>query len=251
VAGQLLVGFHRGESDAAMDAIIRRHGASVLKRFPQIGVALVGLPPGVSTDAAAASYQGERGVLFAQPNFRIHADDVTPNDPGFPDQWGLSNTAQQEPPGTGAIGTRGDDISAPRAWAIQTGSSNVTVAVIDTGVDTGHPDLVGNLDLADARNFTDNTSVVYNPSQSCGNGEVNDDHGTHVAGILGAVGNNRSGVTGVAWRVRILPLKILHAARAPTPTPSPRSSTPSRRAPRSSTSRGAGSRPPARPSARR
>ena len=206
VPGQLLVGYRPGVTDAARSAIHRRHGARVLQSFPEIGVDLVGLPPGMAVAAAAAAYGSERGVRYAEPNAVVRASATTPNDTSFGQQWGDANTGQSVLGTTGAVGA---DISATGAWGIQTGSSAVTVAVIDTGIDTGHPDLAQNVDLADAHNFLDNSSVVYNPSQTCTNGGVNDDHGTHVAGILGAVGNNGTGVAGVAWRVKILPLKFL------------------------------------------
>jgi subtilisin family serine protease len=183
----------------------RRHGARLLERFPEIGVELVALPTGTTPAAASASYGAERGVKYAEPNYVLRASAVSPNDTYFGQQWGQLNTGQRV---LGVNGTAGDDIGATRAWAIQTGSSQTTVALIDTGVDTGHPDLTANIDTADAHNFLDNTNVVYDPSEACG-GAPNDDHGTHVAGILGAVGNNGQGVAGVNWHVRILPLKFL------------------------------------------
>jgi thermitase len=205
VPGQLLVGYRPGVSDAARTAMHRRHGARVLQRFPQIGVELVALPAGMAASAASASYDAERGVKYAEPNYVVHASAVSPNDTYFGQQWGESNTGQR----VGSVnGTPGDDIAATGAWGIQTGSPEVTVAVLDTGVDTGHPDLAANIDTANAHNFLDGTNVVYDPSETCA-GSPNDDHGTHVAGILGAIGNNGQGVAGVAWHVKILPLKFL------------------------------------------
>ncbi|HEX9314021.1 MAG TPA: S8 family peptidase, partial [Actinomycetota bacterium] len=205
VPGQLLVGYRPGLSEAARTAMDRRHGARVLESFPEIGVELVALPTGTTPAAASASYGAERGIKYAEPNYVVRASAVSPNDTYFGQQWGQLNTGQAV---LGVNGTAGDDIASTRAWAIQTGSSQTTVALIDTGVDTGHPDLAGNIDTADAHNFLDNTNVVYDPSETCG-GAPNDDHGTHIAGILGAVGNNGQGVAGVDWHVKILPLKFL------------------------------------------
>lgn len=134
-----------------------------------------------------------------------------PNDPRFAEQWGLANTGQHG--GAPAI-----DISAPAAWDVTTGSRDVVVAVIDSGADLTHPDLVGNL--------------WRNPGETPGNG-IDDDgngfiddvhgwdfidhdavpqdgygHGTHVAGIIGAVGNDLQGVTGVAWEVSLMILRV-------------------------------------------
>ncbi|MCA1917432.1 S8 family serine peptidase [Methanospirillum hungatei] len=118
---------------------------------------------------------------------------VIPNDPSFSSLYGLHNTGQ-----TG--GTADADIDAPEAWAYVTGSSDVIVAVVDTGVDYNHPDLAANMIAGyDTRN---NDS---DPMDDHG-------HGTHCAGTIGAVGNNGIGVTGVNWNVKIMPLKFLSSS---------------------------------------
>lgn len=94
-------------------------------------------------------------------------------------------------------------INAPQAWRRSHGDASVVVAVIDTGVDYTHPDLAGNVLTAYGRNFATAT-VGYDPMDDNG-------HGTHVAGTIGAVGNNGLGVAGVAWNVGIVPLKFLDA----------------------------------------
>jgi len=134
-----------------------------------------------------------------------------PNDPSFAVEWGLLNTGQYS-------GLLGNDIGAPNAWNFTTGSRSVVVAVIDSGVDLTHPDLVANLwvnpgEIADdgidndgngfvddvhGWDFVDNDSL---PQDGFG-------HGTHVAGIIGAVGNNGTGVTGVNWQVSIMALRV-------------------------------------------
>jgi len=122
------------------------------------------------------------------------------SDPGTTSQWSL------------------DAISATQAWDVATGSRSVVVAVIDSGIDLAHPDLVANLwtnpgeiagnGLDDDRNgFVDD---VHGWNFAANDANVQDGygHGTHVAGIIGAVGNNGVGVTGVAWNVSIMPLKF-------------------------------------------
>lgn len=134
-----------------------------------------------------------------------------PDDPGFAEQWGLRNQGQHG-------GTPTLDVDAVAAWDVTTGSRSVVVAVIDSGVDLVHPDLVGNL-------WRNPGEVPGNGIDDDANGFVDDvngwdfvdgdavpqdgfGHGTHVAGIIGAVGNNLRGVTGVAWQVSLMILRV-------------------------------------------
>lgn len=146
---------------------------------------------------------------------------TVPNDPMFTDQWHLQNTGQfaSETGGSRAsTGIAGDDIDAPLAWDLTKGSKDVVIAVIDTGLDITHPDLINNV-------FTNPNEIAANGIDDDNNGYVDDihgwdfvrntadvtdvnGHGTHVAGIIGAEGNNGVGVSGVNWNVTILPIKI-------------------------------------------
>ena len=133
-----------------------------------------------------------------------------PNDPLFDYQWHLFNTGQ----GTGADN---QDIFAPEAWALRNSSPNVTVAVIDGGIDINHEDLddnlwvnpgeiPGNLIDDDNNGLTDD----YHGWNFANNSPLNigDNHGTHVAGTIGAEGNNNTGVTGVTWDVNLMSLDV-------------------------------------------
>lgn len=177
------------------------------------GLELVKLPPGLSVKEAVKLYQQHPDVLYAEPNYIVKSL-VSPNDPRFGDLWGLHNTGE-------AGGTNDADIDAPEAWGITTGSSDVVVAVIDTGVDYNHQDLSANM----FRNVTDCNN---NGVDDDGNGFVDDcygidtanddsnpmddnNHGTHVAGTIGAVGDNSVGVVGVNWDVSIMACKFLNA----------------------------------------
>lgn len=235
VPGELLVGFLPGAAAFSKASVHSRRGALLEKRFEEIGVDLVRLPPGQSVAAARASYSSERIVRFAEPNYLLSAHATTPDDPRFSDQWAHRNTGQTV---GGVAGTPDADIDTsepgptPDAWDVNRGSRDVVVAVIDTGIDIGHPDLAANIwvntgeivgngidddgngyiDDVNGWNFADDNNVVYNPGESCPliqGGGTNDDHGTHVAGIIGAVGNNGVGVAGVNWEVEIMPLKFL------------------------------------------
>ncbi len=123
-----------------------------------------------------------------------NAPGVFPNDEYFPNQWHLYNTGQSG-------GTPGADIRAPEAWEITTGDPNIVVAVIDTGVDTNHPDLVNN--LVAGYDYIDNDDQPY-PSLDDAGGA----HGTSCAGLVAAQGNNGIGVSGVTWNCKVMPNRV-------------------------------------------
>ncbi len=141
-------------------------------------------------------------VEYAEPNYIVHAI-LTPNDPSSGNLWGLNK------------------ISAPSAWDISTGSTANVAAVIDTGIDYTHPDLVANVWSAPAA-YTVNIagksitcpagSHGYNAITSTCNPMDDNSHGTHVSGTIGAVGNNGLGVVGVNWNTRIMGVKFLDAS---------------------------------------
>ncbi len=164
-----------------------------------------------SVSDAVSRYRHHPAVEFIEPNWIVRAD-VVPTDPLFPQQWSLRNSGQ-----TG--GTPGADVSAVPAWDVETGSPGVVVAIIDTGVDYTHPDLAANI-------WSNPGEIPDNGLDDDGNGLVDDvrgydffnldadpmddnGHGTHVAGIAAAQGDNGIGIAGVAWNVKILPLKFL------------------------------------------
>ena len=163
-----------------------------------------------NTMAALNALRGHPDVVYAELNYIRHFDAV-PNDTLYASQWALKNAS----PGGGGI-------SAESAWDTTTGSNTVVVGVIDSGIDINHRDLKDNI-------FVNTAETPGNNIDDDGNGYVddvngwdfvghdrtvfdnaNDDaHGTHVAGIIGARGNNSAGIAGVNWNVQIMPLKAL------------------------------------------
>ncbi len=154
-------------------------------------------------------------VEYAEPNYLLTTSAI-PSDTSFGTLWGLHNTGQSG-------GLFDADIDALEAWEnFTTGSSDVVVFVIDTGVDYNHPDLVNNIwtnqieSLGTAGVDDDNNGYVddvHGWNAIANNGDPMDDnnHGTHVAGTIGAVGNNGVGVVGVNWNVSIGAAKFLGA----------------------------------------
>ena len=227
--GELLVKFKSGVVKTSSLKLHQTIRASVAKSFKIVpNLDLVKLPKGLSVKDAIIQYMSDPNVEYAEPNYIIRASSI-PNDTYFGNQWALNNT------GTYAAGTSDADIDAPEAWDITTGNSSIVIAVLDTGIDYDHSDLVGNiwtnsgetdclngLDddgngyADDCKGWDFSTCVESDEDGLCITPKLEDNdpmdeygHGTHVAGIIGAVGNNGAGVSGVMWRVKLMPLKVL------------------------------------------
>jgi subtilisin family serine protease len=137
-------------------------------------------------------------VLYAEPNYVISID-KTPNDPSYGSLWGLPK------------------ISAPSAWDVTTGTGAVVVGVVDSGVDYNHPDLAANIwsNSGVINGCPANTRGFNAITRTCDPMDDNN-HGTHVSGTIGAVGNNATGVAGVNWTTRIMGLKTLDSTGSGT-----------------------------------
>ncbi len=158
---------------------------------------------------------------YAEPNYILHAV-VLPNDPSFGQLWGLQNTGQSI---LGQTGTPGADIKAVSAWDLSTGSRANVVTVVDTGIDYTHPDLAANVWSApNAFTVTIGTRTITCAAGTHGFNAItnscdpldDNNHGTHVSGTIGALGNNSVGVVGVNWTASILGSKFLNAAGSGT-----------------------------------
>jgi len=220
VPGEILVKFKDTSSEAAINNL-HAYARSVEKlEFKQIKVQHIKLPDDMSVEEAVEYYKNDPNVEYAEPNYIVHALATTPDDASFTQLWGLNNTGQTN-------GTIDADIDAPEAWDITTGSDEVVIAVVDSGVAYNHPDLSANIWINAGE--TSCTDGVDND----GNGYIDDcngwdfagddndpmddyGHGTHVAGIIASVGNNGVGTTGVMWTAKIIPLKFLGASGSGT-----------------------------------
>jgi len=189
-------------------------GLQKIKHLRLINASVFKVPAGETAAGLVKRLSSDPSVEYAELDFLQYAD-VIPNDTRFSELWGLNNTGQ-----TG--GTADADIDAPEAWNLATGSSNVVVGVIDTGVDYNHTDLNDNIWANageipgdnidnDGNGYKDD---VHGINSITGSGNPMDDnspvyHGTHCAGTIGAEGNNSAGVAGVCWTVKIMALKFL------------------------------------------
>jgi PKD repeat protein len=174
-------------------------GTLVLQTFPAIdNLKVLQVPAGTDPLNLVAIYQQSGLVEYAEPDYIVHAL-LAPNDLRYVDGtlWGLHNTGIYG-------GTLGADIHAPDAWDVQNSANSIVVAVVDTGVRYTHEDLAANMwvNPADGSHGTNALAGTTDPNDDHG-------HGTHVAGTLGAVGNNELGVVGVAWRLQIMACKFL------------------------------------------
>ena len=198
VAGEVLVKFKPASSAQDRIASVAALGHVVVATLHQPGWVRVRIAPGQSMDQVLATYQSDTRVAAAQPNY-IYRSAAVPNDELYPQLWAFKSAT-------------GNDMGLEPAWVHIDDCSSVVVAVIDSGVNYTHEDLVSNMWNGGAGfpkhgyDFVDNDN---DPMDQFG-------HGTHVAGILGAVGNNDIGTTGVCQRTRIMAVRVLDDTGAGT-----------------------------------
>lgn len=223
VSGELLVRYRSGASATERAAIRKGEESRLVERLPIPGLELVRLESGRSVPAAASAYERNPEVLYAEPNY-IYSAQAIPNDPRFGELWGMNNTGQTV---NGGAGVADADIDAPEAWDITTGSASVTVAVVDSGVDYNHPDLTSNIWTNPGES---GSGKETNALDDDSNGLIDDwrgwdwvpfpndndpmdpnGHGTHLAGTIGARGNNGIGVAGVNSQVQMMALRTFDA----------------------------------------
>ena len=179
---EMIIHLNSGLSKSEAIAKVEEMGYRALDFMPELDAILVEIPDNGARVSAMSSAESSSDIRSSQPNHIFTTQDyVIPNDDNFSRQWAASA------------------IKLPQAWRQTTGSDRVRVAVLDTGIDYNHPELADFIDKDSSYNFIDNNSdaMDYN------------NHGTHVAGIISAKGDNGNGTAGVMWESELMAVKVL------------------------------------------
>jgi len=232
--GRLVVTFDRGTSPSERRTVHAAVGGHLIPRGRAGAIDVVELPPGRSPFAAISAYEADPTVLAAEPD-RFAVPTEIPNDTYFETQWGLHNTGQSHPITESGyvgqnnhVGTAEADVDAAEAWDASipdapTPDDDIIVAVIDTGVDIDHPDLVNSMWVNeleqgglpevddDGNGYKDDVNgwdfLQNNPNPSPASG-LAQSHGTHVAGIVAAERANGTGIAGICGACKIMGLRF-------------------------------------------
>jgi len=199
VPGELIVGLQPGMARAALqtgDELPRLAAdeAASQSDLQALDAVLISVPPGQEEEYRQKLLQ-DPNIRYVEPNYLVEAH-LVPDDPAWPPvDPGWTYGAQYAP----------TTINADDAWNVTTGSSSITIAIVDSGIDPDHPEFAGRLvagyDYVDGDTTPEDRTAT---NQSCG-------HGTHVAGIAAATGNNAQGIAGVDWQANIMPVRVLGA----------------------------------------
>lgn len=180
--GEILVKFKESVSPSEVAEVHKKLGGRVKETIHGINVQVVDIG-GKKVGEAVSAYARNGRVEFVEPNYIAYVLDI-PNDTHFNLQWGMDNSNDA-------------DIDAPEAWDLTTSTSEIKIAILDTGIDQTHEDLLGKIYLQ--KNFSDSGSIddLYG-------------HGTHVAGIAAASTNNNIGVAGAGYNSSLMSVKVLN-----------------------------------------
>jgi subtilisin family serine protease len=208
VPGEVLVKFKPAAIAQERTASVAALGHTVLTHMERLGWMHVKLAADQSVTEALAVYRKDPNVEAVQPNY-IYRAAAVPSDTQYGQLWAFKNTGQPVTTGTYApnSGTAGDDMNIEPAWDHITDCRGVVVAVVDSGVNYNQEDLAANMWSSDPRFPNHGWNYVNNNNDPMDL----DGHGTHVAGIIGAAGNNAKGTTGICWTASIMAVRVLDA----------------------------------------
>jgi thermitase len=189
---EILVKLRPGVRGAEARQLGTRHGVVVIEAIEQLGLYRMRIPGGRSVPEMVELFASDPSSEYAEPNHRGRGGDFVPNDTWFSWQWHLDNNE------TGA------DIDAVEGWQISRGSASIVVAVLDTGIDSDHPEFLGR--ILPGFDFVNEDADP----------EADHPHGSEVTGLLAANADNAFGVAGVDHAAGILPVKVLDAQNGGT-----------------------------------
>jgi len=221
VPNEIVVSFKENIQTEDIQTLINKQGMEIKQHIRPLNYYVLSLHEDITVEMALTRLKDQKLIHHAEPNYIIPIKTV-PDDPYYSTQWGLANTGQSE-------GNEDADMDAEEAWDIEKGDGSIIIAIIDTGVDYNHEDLSANI-------WQNQGEIAENGIDDDGNGYIDDiigwdfvnassgytgedidtpdndpmdrhGHGTHTAGIAGAVANNGLGVTGVAWNCSIMPVR--------------------------------------------
>lgn len=213
VQGEVLVKFKPQIVAATRAQMAQIYGTQAMQAIGnQPDLVLAKLTPGQTVEQAVGAYNNDLNVAYAQPNYIYHTQAI-PTDPQYGQLWAAKNSGQTIATSsyTPATGTSGNDMKLESAWNVQTDCSTVVVAVVDSGVNYNSTDLAANMWTGNAmhgQNFAAD-GAAGDPMDLAG-------HGTHVAGIIGAVGGNGIGGVGVCWKANIMAVRVMDATGSGT-----------------------------------
>jgi len=177
VKGRLIVKFRSVVTKQRSDELVHQANGKIASEMPALGLQVIELPANANEKAQARAFGQHSEVEFAEPDYKYKAS-AAPNDPSFGTEWHLSK------------------ILAPSAWDLTQGSSSVVIAILDSGILASHEDL--------------QNQIVPGWNFQGGNSDTSDvnGHGTMVAGVAAAATNNATGISGVGWNCKIMPLRV-------------------------------------------
>jgi subtilisin family serine protease len=225
VAGEYIVKLKASPDTMSVQTLSRALNATVKRTVSKVGRVILVERPLIETRSSAIQTLAHNAMVeYAEPNYIYRASagaQALPADPELGKLWGMINSGQQVTGDSGTFtGKPGIDIDAQKAWMLETGSREVVVAIIDTGVNWSNPELLPNIYTNEAElngqpNVDDDNNGCVDDVHGCDivgkDGDPMDvfGHGTHVSGTIGAAANDGTGIVGVAWNVRILPVRFL------------------------------------------
>ena len=222
VPGEYIVKLKDNYAVSSVNVMRQELGSFVKSTIPGQNIVVIKRPVFELTDSVVKTLSQNPMVDIVEPNF-IYRINKVPNDPMFGQLWGMQNTGQKD--SEAKVGVAGVDIGATQAWDIETGSKDVIVAVVDTGINYNHPDLKDNVwtNTAELNGKAgvddDNNGIIddiygasfVDAAKPTGNNLDDHGHGSHCSGTIGARGDDGKGIVGVNWNVRIMGVKFLGA----------------------------------------